>query len=88
MYLIQKVWAYPHTCGTTTTNKLVNLSVVPFCLFILFMGIYWQEYWNVLLFPPPVDHVLSELFTDSSVLGDPAWHASLSYASPFAGRGL
>ena len=63
MYLIQKVWAYPHTCGTTTTNKLVNLSVVPFCLFILFMGISWQEYWNVLLFPPPVDHVLSELFS-------------------------
>ena len=63
MYLIQKAWAYPHTCETTATNKLVNLSVVPFCLFILFMGISWPEYWNVLLFPPPVGHVLSELFT-------------------------
>ena len=46
-----------------TTNKLVNQSFVPFCLFILFMGISWQEYWNGLLFPPPVGHVLSELFT-------------------------
>ena len=61
--MFQKVWAYPYTCETTTTNKLVNLSVVPFCLFILFMGISWQEYWNGLLFPPPVGHVLSELFT-------------------------
>ena len=33
-----------------------------FCLFILFMG-FSQEYRSCLPFPPPVDHVLSELFT-------------------------
>ena len=27
------------------------------------MGFSRQEYWSELLFPPPVDHVLSELFT-------------------------
>ena len=32
-----------------------------FCLFILFMGFLWQEYWSGLPFPPPVDCVLSEL---------------------------
>ena len=32
-------------------------------LFILFMGFSRQEYWNDLPFPPPVDHVLSELST-------------------------
>ena len=34
-----------------------------FCLFILFMGFSRKEYWIGLPFPPPVDHVLSELFT-------------------------
>ena len=37
-------------------------SVVSFCLFILFVGFLWQEYWSALPFPPPMDHVLSELF--------------------------
>ena len=27
------------------------------------MGFSRQEYWSWLSFPPPVDHVLSELFT-------------------------
>ena len=27
------------------------------------MGFLWQECWSGLLFPPPVDHVLSEFFT-------------------------
>ena len=34
-----------------------------FCLFILFMGFSQQEYWSDFPFQPPVDHVLSELFT-------------------------
>ena len=38
-------------------------SVVSFCLFILFTGFLQQEYWSGLPFFPPVDHVLSELFT-------------------------
>ena len=27
------------------------------------MWFSWQEYWTELPFPPPMDHVLSELFT-------------------------
>ena len=38
-------------------------SVLPFCLFILFMGFSRQEYWSGLPFPSPVDHLLSELST-------------------------
>ena len=38
-------------------------GVISFFLFILFMGFSQQEYWSGLPFPPPVDHVLSELFT-------------------------
>ena len=37
-------------------------GVISFCLFKLFMKFLQQEYWSVLLFPPPVGHVLSELF--------------------------
>jgi len=29
----------------------------------MLMGFLWQEYWSGLPFPPPVDHVLPELFT-------------------------
>ena len=39
------------------------LSVLSFCLFILFMGFSRQEYWIGLPLPSPVDHVLSELST-------------------------
>ena len=34
-----------------------------FCLVVLFMGFSRQEYWSGLPFPPPVDHVLSDLST-------------------------
>ena len=37
-----------------------SFSVLSFCLFILFMGFSRQEYWSGLLFPSPVDHILSE----------------------------
>ena len=40
-----------------------SLSVISFCLFILFVGYSRIEYWGVLLFPSPVDHFLSELST-------------------------
>ena len=40
-----------------------GFSVLSFCLFILFMGISSQEYWNGLSFLSPVDHILSELST-------------------------
>ena len=38
-------------------------SVICFGFFMLFIGLSWQEYLSGLPFPPPVDHVLSELFT-------------------------
>ena len=40
-------------------------SILSFCLFILFMGFSRQEYWNglPLVFPSPVDHILSDLST-------------------------
>ena len=38
-------------------------GIISFCLFILSMGFFKQEYWSGLPFPSPVDHFLSELFT-------------------------
>ena len=40
-----------------------SLSILSFFLFILFMGFSRQEYWSGLLFPSPVDHILSDLST-------------------------
>jgi len=37
-----------------------SFSVLFFCLFILSMGFSRQEYWRLLPFPSPVDHILSE----------------------------
>ena len=48
-----------------------SFSVISFCLFILFIGFSRQEYWSVLPFPSPVDHVLSEIFTMTC----PSWVA-------------
>ena len=54
-------------------------SVITFCLFILSMGFSWHEYWNDLPFSPPVDHVLSELFTVTC----PSWAALHSITHSF-----
>jgi len=40
-----------------------SFSVIPFCLFVPFMGFSRQEYWSGLPFLSPVGHVLSELST-------------------------
>ena len=40
-----------------------SFVVLSFCLFVQFMGSSQQEYWNGLPFPPPVEHILSELST-------------------------
>ena len=64
----------------------LSSSVISFCHFIPFMGFSWKEYWGALPFPPPVDHVLSELFTRTLPLGWPCtgWLiASLSYPITF-----
>ena len=49
------------------------------------MGFSRQEYWSGLPFPPPVDYILSELFSmiHLSWLSGKAWLiASLSYTFP------
>ena len=54
-----------------------SLSVIFFCLFILFIGFSRQDYWSGLPFPSPVDHILSDLSTMTGPLGWPhtAWHS-------------
>ena len=56
-----------------------SLSVLSFCLFILFTVFSTQEYWSDLPFPSPVDHVLSEL----STMTYPSWVALNSMAHSF-----
>ena len=46
-----------------TNLQSSSLSVLSFCLFILFMGFSRQEYWSGLPFCSAVDYILSELFT-------------------------
>ena len=54
-------------------------GVVPFCFLILFMGFSRQGYWSGLPSPPPVKHVLSELFT----VTHPSWVALHSMGHSF-----
>ena len=56
-----------------------SFSVLSFCLFILFMGFSRQECWSGMLFPSPVDHILSEL----STMTCPSWLALCSMAHNF-----
>ena len=52
-------------------------GVTSFCLFILFMGFSWQEYWSGLPFPSSSGpHFVRTLHYDSYVLGGPAQHGS------------
>ena len=57
-------------------------SVIAICLSILYMGFLRQEYWSSLPFPPPVDHILSELFT-MTYLSWVALHSQGSRPSPW-----
>ena len=54
-----------------------SFSILSFCLFILFMGFWRQEYWSGLPFPSPVDHILSDLFT----MTRPSWVAPGAWLS-------
>ena len=56
-----------------------SFTVIPFCLFILFMGFSRLDYWSCLPFPSPVDHVLLEL----STLTPPSWVALHGVAHSF-----
>ena len=64
----------PATYWKPTNLEGSSSSFISSWLFILFMGFLGQEYWSGLLFPSPVDHVLSELSTVMlSVLDGPAY---------------
>ena len=54
-------------------------SVVSFCPFILLMEFSLQEHWGGLPFPPPVGHVLLELF----MMTHPSWVALHRMAHSF-----
>ena len=61
----------PVTYLAPTDQGSSSFSVLPFCLFILFMGFSRQEYWSGLPFPSPVDDILSDLSTIACHLGWP-----------------
>ena len=56
-----------------------SFSVLPFCLFMLFMGFSRQEYWSGWPFPSPVHHVFSEF----STMTRPSWVALQGMAHSF-----
>ena len=56
-----------------------SFSVLSFCLFILLMGFWKQEYWSGFPFLSPVDHVLLEL----STITHPSWVALHGKAQSF-----
>ena len=64
---------------TPTSLGGSSSSVLSFYLFTLFMGFSRQESWSGLPFPPPVDHVLSEL----STMTLPSWVALHGMAPSF-----
>ena len=57
--------------------------IISFFLFMLSMMFLWQEYWHCLPFCPPVDHILTELFTMSWVTLLTSWVTLLSMAHRF-----
>ena len=89
--LVISLHSSPLACWTPTNLGISSSGVISFCLFILFMGFSWQEYWDGLLFPPLMDHVCQNSPLWPIHLGWPctAWlAASLSYTSPFIMRRL
>ena len=70
---------YPVAYWAPTNLESSSFSVLPFSLFILFMGFSRQEYWSGFPFPSPLDHVLSEF----STMTRPSWVALHSMAHSF-----
>ena len=64
-------WA-PNDLGSS------SFGIISFCLFLLFMGFSRHEYWSVLPFPSPVDHILSGL----SIMTHPSWVAPQATLGP------
>ena len=71
--------SFPIAYWTLFTLGCSSSDVITFCLFILSMGFLQQEYWFA--FPPPADHILSELFT----MTHPSWVALHGMAHSFIG---
>ena len=70
---------FPSSIWDTFQPGGLNFRCHIFWLFILFTGFLQQECWSGLPFPPPVDHVLSELFT----MTRPPWMPLHSMAHSF-----
>ena len=77
--LVIALHSFPVAYWTPTNLGGSSSGVIYFCLFILFLGFSWQEYWSGLPFPCPVDHVLSELFAMTC----PSWAALHGIAHSF-----
>ena len=78
------VYWIPYHLVEVGWKDILSSSVISFCFFIQLMGFSWQEQWSALLFPLPVDHILSELFT----LTFPSWVALLCVAHGFIHKPL
>ena len=61
--LVMALYSSPVTYWSPSDLGCSSSGIISLYFFILFMGFSWQENWSGLPFPPPVDHVLSELFT-------------------------
>ena len=72
---------FPSSTLDTFRQEGSSSVVIASCLLILFMGFLPQECWSVLPFPPPVDHVLSALFTVTHL----SWVALHGMAYSFIG---
>ena len=77
--LVIALQSSPGAYWTPTNLGGSSSGVISFCLFILFLGFSWQEYWSGLLFPLPEDHILSKLFT----MTHPSWVALHGMAHSF-----
>ena len=73
-------------CMLETVVHAVIYICIRLCPFVQFMKFSWQVYWGCLPFPPPQDHVLSEVSSMTRL----SWvalhgmaHSFMSYASPF-----
>ena len=60
--LVTALCCSPVAYWTPSDLGVASSLVISFCLFILFMEFSRQEYWSGLPFPPPIGHVMSELF--------------------------
>ena len=72
--------SFPNSILDTFQPGELIPRVISFCLFILFIGFSQQEWLNGFPFPPPLDHILSKLFT----MIHPSWVALHSMAHRFS----